>query len=45
MTSYLTVQQFGQIELFLLILLALKYLFSFGWDPVNKIYNDQKRKI
>ena len=45
MTSYLTVQQFGQIELFLLILLALKYLFSFGWDSsLIRFYNDQKEK-
>tara|TARA_B100000989_G_scaffold145077_1_gene108104 strand:- start:24892 stop:26319 length:1428 start_codon:yes stop_codon:yes gene_type:complete len=42
LTSYLNVNQFGQIELFLVILLALKYILGFGWDSsLIRFYNDK----
>ena len=44
MTYYLDIQQFGYMELFLIILMSLKYLFGFGWDSAFIRFYNQKNE-
>ncbi|WP_417326348.1 oligosaccharide flippase family protein [Halarcobacter sp.] len=43
LTAYLSVEEFGLIELFMLMLTLFAYLFGFGWDSsFVRFYNDKE---